>query len=193
MRYTRLISWTLFVLFFLVYLTAIKMVRGNNLPQQHFIQQIAPLYNFQQPYQQLQQTVASQNELDLKRARDFGGFITFEQSSPASPLLVGSQEPAGQLQYQPLSRRHQLPAAPEQQQQHFFGRGSNTNSVGPGEFSRASYHEPLPAATRPLTPSPQQQHPSSRGPVMRPSVSNIRPAAAARRQPSSSPTTTTRP
>lgn len=132
MRCTRLLSWTLFVVFFLVYLTAIKMVRGNHhhhqqYPQQHFIQQVAPLYSFQQPYQfasgHLPSSSLSQLELDkinsqiashqFKQARDLNSqhqnYVTFETQQNAQQL-------SQQVGQSTLTRRNHLPHQQPQQQ-----------------------------------------------------------------------------
>lgn len=118
MRYARLLSWTLFVLFFLVYLTAIKLVRGNHWPsQQHFIHQVAPLYTFQYPYQTNLQQVQAQPAVPstqylaqdqpifdstTKEARELSQHVTFASTnSVATP----DQTP------QTITRRHQLPAS----------------------------------------------------------------------------------
>lgn len=129
MRYARLLSWTLFVLFFLVYLTAIKLVRGGQwTAQQHFIHQVAPLYTFQYPYQPshqpgyLPQTAAlvagrplepvpSVEEPSLKEARELvHHHVTFEAASAPAAQPTSQQAQAG------ISRRHQLPQQASQGQ-----------------------------------------------------------------------------
>lgn len=128
MRYARILSWTLFVLFFLVYLTAIKLVRGNQWQaQQHFIHQVAPLYTFQYPYQTASQTqrlipaassvplqhqqVPSPNvvELTSKEGRELGAnqqHVTFGGNQDTYSL-----PPVQQQQHQPISRRNHLSVA----------------------------------------------------------------------------------
>jgi len=143
MRYARLISWLLFGLFFLVYLTAIKMVRGNTWPvaQQHFINHVAPLYTFQYPYQSgasstganlartqthfpaplLASGLAPQTSEDLKQPR---AQVVYSQAHPQAQTQQqqqvsleqspsASQTPQQQAQ---LTRRHHLPAPSVAQQ-----------------------------------------------------------------------------
>lgn len=138
MRYARLFSWLIFVLFFLVYLTAIKLVRGTNWPiQQQFIQQVAPFYTLQYPYKTSLQTAASaalqqqpqalqhhpetsyvapvpldQSGGVAKEARELGAHhVSFEnEQNPQDGQLV--QQQSGPEQQQPaITRRHHLPAA----------------------------------------------------------------------------------
>jgi hypothetical protein len=161
MRYARLFSWLLFVLFFLVYLTAIKLVRGNNWPsaqQQHFIQQVAPIYTFQYPYQsgllqateqqalqQHQQLPAAPQEavplpatIGAKEARALDGYhVTFEADQPTLGDRVIQQAEPQQQQHQSADRRHHLPVS----------QPSSSNVVhAPGQIVASKQHS-----------SPQQQ------------------------------------
>ncbi|CAA2977101.1 carboxypeptidase M, partial [Olea europaea subsp. europaea] len=130
MRYARLLSWTLFVIVFLIYLTAIKLVRGNQWQQTHqqqFIQQVAPLYTFQQPYNfqhaqlqtqsflahpQQQQQQQHQQSHAAKEARELSDgnsgiahHVTFDSDQQQ---LQQPQELQAKHQ-QPVTRRHQVP------------------------------------------------------------------------------------
>lgn len=101
MRYSRLLLWILFVVVFLVYLTAIKLVRGDRQQQQQ--------QRYLQPY--FGHTYASRESDLFRQAREFpADYITFEQqgSSQLLPLLspTGYQQQAHQSQ---ISRRQHLP------------------------------------------------------------------------------------
>lgn len=72
MRYTRIILWIIFVVFFLIYLTAIKLVRGN--PSQHGqTHRSAPIAN---PFLQFQQ---APNNAQIKETRNLAEYLTFGQ------------------------------------------------------------------------------------------------------------------
>lgn len=134
MRYTRLLSWTLFVVFFLIYLTAIKLVRGDNLQQQQrFIKQVSPL---QAAHPFFGQTFQTSEPAFLKQARDLSDYVTFEQqiSHPApiqqAQLLQSAPTMATQLHGQPITRRQHSPQqsqAPTVHSIHPFA--SQTSSV----------------------------------------------------------------
>lgn len=69
MRYTRIILWLLFVLLFLVYLTAIKLVRGHEQQQQRF--GVEP--SLIQPHNY----ASILNGPQVKQVQDFAEYITF--------------------------------------------------------------------------------------------------------------------
>lgn len=130
MRYARLLSWLLFVLFFLIYLTAIKIVRGNQWPaRQYFIHEVAPLYTFQNPYQtnlRLQQaplqshqqsaiTSSSQQKVDQQLANTIVDLTAKEArelgTNQQQHVSFGAER---SQQHQTITRRHQLPLSPQQ-------------------------------------------------------------------------------
>lgn len=111
MRCARLLSWTLFVLFFLVYLTAIKLVRGDR-QQQHWAQQVGALYAPHYTYQ-----------TPLKQARELANYVAFDQGQVAQ-LAAG---------HQPVSRRHHLGLAPAGPSSPAHQFASQSASTGTGE------------------------------------------------------------
>lgn len=136
MRYARLLSWTLFVVFFLVYLTAIKLVRGNfNHQQQQFIQQVVPLQQSYHPF--FGHPIQTQETALLKRARGLTDFVSFEQKIPDQThgqQAIASSGPFGQQQSHLMTRRQhtvqypQTTSALHQDQSHHFVPGNTVAS-----------------------------------------------------------------
>lgn len=115
MRYARILSWTLFVVFFLIYLTAIKLVRGNYqlaTGQRRLVQHISPQYYTQQ-YGGLQPAIIypAQDSAQTKQARQLAEFLTFQQPISGSASSISS---VGQ-QYGHQSQQVQQLQQPQQQ------------------------------------------------------------------------------
>lgn len=131
MRYARIILWILFVVFFLIYLTAIKLVRGNQ-PQIQFQnqQRVHQRPAIANPYVQFSQHQIPATS-SVKETRDLAEFLTFgqdplhassivqhnsqQQALPTSYNVV-RQSPAVEQQPQIIARRN-LGALPVRQQQ----------------------------------------------------------------------------
>lgn len=141
MRYARIISWILFVLFFLVYLTAIKLVRGGE-----FVQQIDPLHTYH-PF--FGQTFQSREAALVKQARDLSDYALAEQFASIGhqskqPQLsstysnnAGLQQNQQQHSHQLIARRQHLPQQSQTSSTahslHPFV-GPSSSSVSPGKL-----------------------------------------------------------
>lgn len=119
MRYTRILSWILFVVFFLIYLTAIKLVRGSQQPHQRVLHVASAPNQFHHVQFQHQQQPSHQ----FKETRDLAEFLTFGQSDQAQATSIleprhfvapPPQNNGGQFGEQLLARRHQVPTFKQQ-------------------------------------------------------------------------------
>lgn len=157
MRYAKLLSWTLFVVFFLVYLTAIKLVRGNQL-QHQYVQHHQFISN--QPVQAFQPFFGQQtyqSAPNSKQARDLSDYVTFadqqqtyQQVSPdaisqAQQQVQSSATQAGQVgQLQLISRRQHLSHPAQTSNLHALHPfiSPTSNSISSGKFIHQHYHSP---------------------------------------------------
>lgn len=138
MRYARLLSWILFVVIFLIYLTAIRMVRGQSVfqHQQNFVTPIhqsaagvTHLSAQSSQYPFFGHTYQTQESAHLlKQARDLSDYVTFEQQqSPvgAQQVIAPAQSTQAQQQHQPsISRRQHSPQATQSSLNPFMAQSS---------------------------------------------------------------------
>lgn len=131
MRYARLFSWLLFVVFFLVYLTAIRFVRGQLQPAPQLdytqLQSLHPFYGH---------TFDTQEASLLKQAHQLAAgqlvdtLATPLQSLPAThqQLLAAPthQAPPSAGQHQPIARRQHLVSATQHHSLHPFVASSSS-------------------------------------------------------------------
>lgn len=155
MRYAKLISWTLFVLFFLVYLTAIKLVRGNQLLSGYPVPSA-------QYYAHLTYPASGP---PVKQARELTDYVSFNQhlNGGMAAAAAAAAAVAATQQYHQLDQQHVHPISRRQHAQ-----PASLASSTPADWARPATSPTSPA--RPLAPKP----------VVSPTGS---PAAAATRAP----------
>lgn len=155
------------MLFFLVYLTAIKLVRGHDqLSHIQYPHQLSRYYTFTYPAQHHHQQ--QQLQASAKQARQLADYVTFDQqlAGSSSPSLVQGLDQASALLSQ--QQGHAQPIARRQHAAQPAASLSSQPASGATEWNRQSASNPTPAAgsgqgarQTPTFPGPAKPAPST--------------------------------